>query len=314
MYTRATVSAPLLALVSTACLNIDTGPPGDPAPAPLGPDVSPPSLVLSRQDTSGNWDIYADDLTNLGVRNQTASDSASGSERLTEHPARDEHAALSPDGLRVVFQSERDGNWEIYITDTGGALDLVRITDNPARDVRPAWSPDGSTIAFGSDRGGSGSEIYLIDADGVGPARPLTNRQSDATDPDWSPNSSKIAFSATDETGFRQIYVINADGKDETRLTNEAVSSESPAWSPDGSEIAFARNWSIWIMHTDGSNQRVTIGEERNFLTAPDWDSPSGATIGLQLTCCERPEGIYVHNRFSGGLGFITAGRQPSWP
>ena len=314
MYTRAAVIAPLLLLANIACFDIMQGPIEDRPEPPNAPDTNPPVLVLSRPDSNGNWDIYAEDLTNLGVRNPTPSDSASGSERLTSHTAVDDYPALSPDGLRVAFQSERDGNWEIYVTSSGAGPRPTQITHHPSDDVRPAWSPDGSTIAFASDRSGHAIEIYLIEPNGAGAATRLTDHGSVSTDPDWSPDGSKIAFSSVDESGFSQIYVMNAGGTGQSRLTSEAVASESPAWSPDGSEIAFVRGSEIWIMNADGSAQSVSASEARDFLSAPDWTSSSGATIGLQLTCCERPQGIYVYNRLSGSLGFLAAGRQPSWP
>jgi TolB protein len=61
--------------------------------------------------------------------------------------------ALSPDGQRVVFMSRRDGNWEIYITNTDGS-NLQRLTENTAEDGLPVWSPDGKAVAFVSNRTG----------------------------------------------------------------------------------------------------------------------------------------------------------------
>lgn len=37
--------------------------------------------------------------------------------RLTASAAFDGHAALSPDGSKIVFQSNRDGNYELYVVD-----------------------------------------------------------------------------------------------------------------------------------------------------------------------------------------------------
>jgi len=51
-----------------------------------------------------------------------------------------------------------------------------------------------------------------------------------------------------------------------------------------------------------------------DFLSAPDWNAPEPKTIGLQLTCCDRPHGIYMHNRVNGKLMYLTSGRQPAWP
>jgi tetratricopeptide (TPR) repeat protein/predicted Ser/Thr protein kinase len=57
----------------------------------------------------------------------------------------------SPDGQRVIFMSQRDGNWEIYVVNLDGSA-LKRLTNNPTNDGLPVWSPDGQHIAFVSDR------------------------------------------------------------------------------------------------------------------------------------------------------------------
>jgi len=44
------------------------------------------------------------------------------------------------EGTKIAFQSDRDGNFEIYVMEADGS-DPVRLTDNPAMDSQPAWSP-----------------------------------------------------------------------------------------------------------------------------------------------------------------------------
>jgi dipeptidyl aminopeptidase/acylaminoacyl peptidase len=72
--------------------------------------------------------------------------------------------AQAPEKTQIVFASNCDGNWEIYVMDADGE-NQRRLTHHPATDWSPAWSPDGQSIAFESYRGGSG-EIYVMDADG----------------------------------------------------------------------------------------------------------------------------------------------------
>ena len=132
-------------------------------------------------------------------------------EQLTDSPAFDDQAALSPDNRSLAFVSSRgDGSTDIYIMD----LDSHRIrnlTNAPGGDFRPSWSPDGQTIAFSSERGTGfphqgfpgpagkwehtqAASIYLINTDGTGLRKIATDRNMTAGSPKWSSDGSKIVF------------------------------------------------------------------------------------------------------------------------
>ena len=68
---------------------------------------------------------------------------------------------LAPDGKRIAFTSNRDGNYEIYLMNIDGG-GLRNLTAHPANDSAAAWSPDGKKLAFISSRGG-GSDIYIME-------------------------------------------------------------------------------------------------------------------------------------------------------
>ena len=92
--------------------------------------------------------------------------------------------AVSRDGRRIAFTTNRDDNIEIYVMDADGGS-LRRLTNDEAIDLQPTWSPDGRQIAFISDRDGD-FEIYVMDADG-GNLRQLTRNRTDDMNPAWSP-------------------------------------------------------------------------------------------------------------------------------
>ena len=100
--------------------------------------------------------------------------------RLTSHAADDDSPAWSPDGSRIAFVSDRDGNREIYVMYANGSRP-TRLTNAPASDSRPAWSPDGSQIAFTSFRDASTAAVFVMNADGSGVRRLAFGR-----DPAWS--------------------------------------------------------------------------------------------------------------------------------
>lgn len=73
-------------------------------------------------------------------------------------------ASFSPDGSRILYAANHDGDLEIYVVNADGT-DVRQLTDNDNQDFFPSWSPDGAAIVFSSDRNGA-VELYLMDAAG----------------------------------------------------------------------------------------------------------------------------------------------------
>jgi hypothetical protein len=84
--------------------------------------------------------------------------------RITDEIS-DTNPAVSPDGKKVAFMSQRDLNWEIYVMVNLDIYTVKRLTENAANDGLPIWSPDGRTIAFASDRGGEWA-VWAMNPDG----------------------------------------------------------------------------------------------------------------------------------------------------
>jgi Tol biopolymer transport system component len=165
-------------------------------------------------------------------------------------------AASSHVNAKIAFDTNRDGNEEIYVMNPDGS-GQIRLTNDPASDFGPAWSPDGSKIAFNR-----GFDIFVMNADGSAPTR-LTSAAAMNIAPSWSPDGTKVAFHSSRDGNF-EIYVMNADGGSPTRLTSNAAGDFGPSWSPDGQRIVFRSNRDgnneIYVMAKDGTAQtRVTV-------------------------------------------------------
>src|SRR4051812_38555921 len=121
----------------------------------------------------------------------------------------------APDGTRIAFVSDRDGNDEIYETGAGGGTPR-RLTNNAIADYSPSWSPDGARIAFVSQRAGD-NEIFVMRAsDGAGETN-LTNNPASDRYPAWSPDGRKIVF-RSNRTGRADIFLMDPNGSDTVLL------------------------------------------------------------------------------------------------
>jgi TolB protein len=103
---------------------------------------------------------------------------------ITRHPLTDTSPAWSPDGLEIAFQSDRDGNTDIYLMNPNGE-NVRPITHDPSIETMPAWSPDGEHIAFISNRTG-GSDLFVMRRDGTD-IQQLTFGGAEYTRPAWRP-------------------------------------------------------------------------------------------------------------------------------
>ena len=94
--------------------------------------------------------------------------------RLTTSPGFDGEPAFSPDGSQSAFQSERDGDEEIYLMSADGSAQ-TRLTENPGADHSPAFSPEGDRVVFVRNLEGAGESLSRIGVDGTGFARVHTD-------------------------------------------------------------------------------------------------------------------------------------------
>jgi Tol biopolymer transport system component len=197
--------------------------------------------------------------------------------------------AWSPDGTRIAFASDRDGQWDVWVMNADGT-DQVRLTDDPLADDHPSWSPDGSRIVFESERDTAKdtTDLWVMNADGSDQERLLAMPGNERY-PDWSPDGKRIVFSHFGGSGGAGIWTVRADGTRAGLLAGGPL--HDPAWSPDGRWIAYdgephGCKFDVYVMAADGKQTRQLTdnpegcgGEDKH----PSW-SPDGKTLVYSST------------------------------
>ena len=242
----------------------------DQAGAESFPSLSPDgNSFVYAHSASGNFDIY---LQRVGGKIPMNLTKAS--------PADDTHPAVSPDGQRIVFRSERAGGGIFVMGATGESV--KRLTDFG---YNPSWSPDGRQIVFAmegpsapSGRAITDSQLWIADVSS-GEKRQLTKPAvvPDAVQPQWSPHRHRIAYWAV-RGGQRDVWTVAADGSTPVAVTQDAHLDWSPVWSPAGDYLYFSSDrggsMNLWRVAIDEKSGKV-LGRPEPITTPSPYSGPA---------------------------------------
>lgn len=212
----------------------------------------------------------------------------------------------------IVFETERDGNAEIYTRPP--SQPPVNLTNNAADDRNPDVAPDGSAVTFNSNRGGTNQLWRMNDAGirqlstttaqevdpsyagdlsglaytrktsstnweiwkanlSLGAAQRLSSQLGNNDQPAYSPDGQWVLFHS-DRDGNGEVYVVNVATGVETNLTNDASADGKPAWWYDGSKILWAsdRSGDFEVYVADFDAITPSIGAATNLTNDPGAD------------------------------------------
>jgi len=137
----------------------------------------------------------------------------------------------SSDNSHVIFESERDGNRDIYSMSPDGK-DEVNLTHLKSTDHCPACSPRSTRIALMSGRDSGNAEICVMDCDGSKLTN-LTKNDARDSEPAWSSDGQWLAFVRSDPSQDNtpmNIYIMKADGTQVSSVTQSK--GELHNWAP----------------------------------------------------------------------------------
>jgi TolB protein len=184
------------------------------------------------------WAVYPDyDI-------YTATPQGKNIANLTNSPGYDAEATISPDGKKIIFTSERDGDLDLYSMDIDGK-NVKRLTNELGYDGGAFYSPDSKQVVYRGSHPTTAADI---------------NKYKDL-----------LARHLIVPTTF-ELWTMNADGSNKRQVTNLNAASFAPFYTPDGKRIIFCtnyfasdpkkRNFDLALVNVDGTGlERVTFNE-----------------------------------------------------
>ena len=251
----------------------------------------------------------------------------------------DSYPQLSKDRKLLVFQSNRSGTMQIYVSKADGT-NIRQLTHLNFPAQVPCWSPDMKQIVFAAEPSGH-SEIFVMNADGTGIGQ-LTHTGGDDSHPHWSADGSRIMFNSSRTTPdpaadwskqWHELFSMKSDGSDVKQHTHFKTVCTFGSFSPDMKRIVYrkvidgpafqwdlssiGRNSEVFVANADGSNE-INVSKNAAFDGWPAW-SPDGKLIAFSSNRAgpANTGQIFVVNPDGSGLRQLTSGpggfAQPSW-
>lgn len=228
----------------------------------------------------------------------TVSHDGSDVMNVSRHPAADMNAQWSPDGSKIVFASDRNGNFDLFAIAPDGS-GLTQLTGGDGDDQYATWSPDGRRIAFVRANVRRSYDIFVMRSDGTRPRRIAAVSNTDAFALDWAPDGRRIVFTRRRTTdvangggaGNDDVYTIRPDGSQLRAVLRTPRDELWPNWSPNGRWITFTQsicqsvgtdaefcNWDIYKVRMGRPTRTRRLTRSNEFEISSTW-SPDGTKI-----------------------------------
>ena len=195
--------------------------------------------------------VYAGDIWLVAKEGGTAV-------RLTSSPGEEAFPRFSPDGTKVAFSANYDGNQDVYVMPTAGG-EPTRLTHHPMADRLVGWTPDGKRVLFVSGRESGRqryNQFFTVDLDGGLPDKlPIPYGEFGA----YAPDGHRFAYMPM-STDFRtwkryrggwspDIFIFDLEKLTSENITNSPAQDAQPMWNGD----------TIYFISDRGANERHNI-------------------------------------------------------
>lgn len=241
---------------------------------------------------------------------------------LTDANAEHRYASYSPNGEKIIYESNLAGNWDIYVMNSDGSGKRA-LTSNQFDERRPSWHPNGKVIIFESIQNDVSSlSVLNLDSGAVNPIEQFDSNLGTPMFARYSPDGLEIAVSLRQSDEQANIAILSASGALRQLVTNSELRNYYPNWSSDAAKIVFhsrmySNNKDDEIVSWNRSSDeliRLTNWPSHNFC--PSWSGDGKRIAFAQSMPDSRPE-IFVMNADGKNKSRVTFNEDgetlPSW-
>jgi len=217
--------------------------------------------------------------------------------QLTNNAFDNRYASYNESGDRIIFESNRDGHWQIYSMDINGN-DQKRLVISAANDRRPTWHPYKNIILFESDRSGT-NELYILDLNKELLRKIPIQLNADKTFAQFAPNGKQVVFCVQEHPDNFNIYIVSHKGRRLKKVIDNSFGNLYPRYSPKGDNIVYFSNKNIqnkndviYVFNIITKSQsRLTYFKDHSFC--PTWSNNGRRIAYVNSVKDNRPE-IYI--------------------
>ena len=225
------------------------------------PDVSATQIAF----------VYAGDIWTVPKKGGTAT-------RLSSPPGEETFPRFSPDGTKIAYSADYDGNLDVYVVPASGG-EAARLTHHPMADRVIGWHPDGKRVLFASGRESGRqrfNQFYLVGLDGGLPEKlPVPYGEFGAFSPDgkqfvYTPMSQDFRNWKRYRGGWApDLWLFDLKTFASRNLTNNPANDAQPMWHGN----------TIYFLSDRGASERNNIwaldmasGRTRQITQFTDFD------------------------------------------
>ncbi len=180
--------------------------------------------------------------------------------------------SVSPDGRWLAFDSNRNGNQDIWRMPLDGSTPPEPVASGPEDEFQPAYSHDGRSVTFHAIRSGAVRDLYQVPATGGKRTRievPTANNFA----PRLSSDDRSVLYTVWGDEGSLSVQAVRRPAGDSgwsratPLFTVPSTVTGSADWSPNGRWISYVQGQQLFRADADGRNPQPIAALPADFVS-----------------------------------------------